>query len=89
MPIEVDLGRGGDTKKSVSDSEEEMESYIEKLHKVRNNLFEGAQRSIKESQKQQKQHYDKRHAKIKVSNISISTIYILHVCTQNFCGCQF
>ena len=63
LPIEAELGSVGESEGSASESEsdEELDSYIKKIKKLRDNLFSVAKTNIDDAQLKQKHYYDRKH----------------------------
>ena len=63
LPIEAELGNVGESESSVSEreSDEELDSYIMKIKKLRDNLFSVAKDNIDDAQLKQKRDYDRKH----------------------------
>ena len=74
LPIEAELGNVGESEGSASESEsdEELDSYIKKIKKLRDNLFSVAKTNIDDAQLKQKRDYDRKHG---VNNKKVSTDY--------------
>jgi hypothetical protein len=74
LPIEAELGNAGESEGSTSEgeSDEELDSYIKKIKKLRDNLFSVAKTNIDDAQLKQKRDYDRKHG---VHNKKVSTVY--------------
>ena len=74
LPIKAELGNVGESKGSASESEsdEELDNYIKKIKKLRDNLFSVAKTNIDDAQLKQKHDYDRKHG---VYNKKVSIDY--------------
>lgn len=74
LPIEAELGNVGESEGSATESEsdEELDSYIKKMKKLRDNLFSVAKINIDDAQLKQKRDYDRKHG---VNNKKVGTDY--------------
>ena len=68
------MGNVGESESSASESEsdEELDSYIKKIKKLRDNLFSVAKGNIDDAQLKQKRDYDRKHG---VYNKKVSTVF--------------
>ena len=63
LPIEAELGNAGESEGNASENEsdEEIDSYMKKIKKLRDNLFSAAKTNIDDAQLKQKHDYDRKH----------------------------
>ena len=63
LPIEAELGNADELESTASGSEcdEELDSYIKRIKKLRDHLFSIAKHNIDDAQLKQKRDYDRKH----------------------------
>ena len=70
LPIEAELNNS-ESEANDEDSDTDLDIYINKLNKMKEDLFKTAKRNIDEAQMKQKRDYDKKYV-IGKKNVSMS-----------------